>query len=663
LHVASALAGILLALLFGGAPGHAQTRVALVIGNSGYTNVPALPNPANDASDMAASLERLGFTVRRIINGTSEDMRLAVRDFLPQTRRAEMAVIFFAGHGIEIGGENWLIPVDAELNEDISVEQEAIALRSLVPIVGAASKLGLIILDACRNNPFAGRMQRHLPVRAVERGLTRVEPTGSVLVAYAAKDGTTASDGPGRNSPFTSALLRYIETPGLEVNYLFRNVREAVLNVTNLQQEPVVYGSLPSAEIYFKRGAEPTVAAAPPVDVDPAGRVWEATQNTTSIAVLEDFVRQFGDTPYGSMARARLDELRKDELRKEVTSLASPVALEPSAPRAKLAAVAAPTASPVPSGPCGRGRISVSMRSRTAVPLSADEECALGPGDVFKDCNQCPEMVVVPAGAFTMGSPESEKDRNEEESPQHDVTFGQQFAVGRFHVTVDQFAAFVAESGYDTGSKCQTFEGRKLEDRWGRSWRTPGFTQRGSHPVVCVNWNDAKAYADWLARKTGKAYRLMTEAEWEYAARARTQPGTYPRYWFGNEETDLCRYANVADQTAKSIIAGTKAWAGASCSDGYAYTAPVGSFAANGFGLHDMLGNALQWTGDCFHDDYTGAPPNGSAWTSGDCRIRPARGGSWYNFPRNLRTAVRIWANASYRLNYLGFRVARTLTP
>ena len=658
MHVAAALAGLLLVLLFGAMPGYAQTRVALVIGNSSYTNVPTLLNPANDAADVAASLERLGFTVRQIINGTSEDMRLAVRDFLPQARRAEIAVVFFAGHGIEISGENWLIPVDAELNEDISAEQEAIALRSLVPVVGAASKLGVIILDACRNNPFAVRMQRRLPVRAVERGLTRVEPAGSVLVAYAAKDGTTASDGPGRNSPFTAALLRHIETPGLEVNYLFRNVREAVLNATNLQQEPVVYGALPSAEIYFKPWSKPSFAAAPPVDIDPAGRVWKATQDTTSVAVLEDFIRQFGGTPYGSMARARLDELRKG-----VASLAPPVSPESPAPRAKLPAVAPPTASLIPSGPCGSGRISASTRSRTAMPLSTDEECALTPGDVFKDCDRCPEMVVVPAGAFTMGSPESEKDRDKEESPQHEVTFERQFAVGRFHVTVDQFAAFVAETGYDAGSKCQTFEGGKLEERSSRSWRSPGFTQRGSHPVVCLNWNDANAYADWLARKTGKAYRLVTEAEWEYAARAHTQPGTYPPYWFGDEETDLCRYANVADQTAKSIVGGTRGWTVAPCSDGYAYTSPAGSFAANGFGLHDMLGNASQWTGDCSHDDYAGAPPDGSAWTSGDCRIRPARGGSWYNFPKNLRAAVRIWANANYRLNYLGFRLARTLTP
>jgi hypothetical protein len=179
-------------------------------------------------------------------------MRLALRDFAKAAWGSELAVVYFAGHGIEIGGENWLLPIDAQLQTDTAVEQEAVALRSIFPIVGGASKLGLIILDACRNNPFGNRMQRSIPTRAVERGFARVEPTGSVLVAYAAKDGTTASDGTGRNSPFTSALLANLEKPGLEVGFLFRNVREVVLKTTEQKQEPVVYGSLPSAEIYFK---------------------------------------------------------------------------------------------------------------------------------------------------------------------------------------------------------------------------------------------------------------------------------------------------------------------------------------------------------------------------------------------------------------------------
>jgi uncharacterized caspase-like protein len=183
MRLAVLIALSLLATALGIVPGCAQTRVALVIGNGGYKNVPVLPNPTNDAGDVAASLERLGFTVRRVLNGTSDDMRRALRDFAPLARRSEMAVVFYSGHGMEIGGENWLIPIDAELKEDTAAEYEAVSLRSIMPLVAGASRLGLIILDACRNNPFATRMVRSLPTRAVERGFARVEPIGSVLVA------------------------------------------------------------------------------------------------------------------------------------------------------------------------------------------------------------------------------------------------------------------------------------------------------------------------------------------------------------------------------------------------------------------------------------------------------------------------------------------------
>lgn len=672
MRVLFTLAVAILALVPAIIPVEAQTRVALVIGNGSYRNVPALPNPANDATDVAASLERLGFAVRRVIDGTSKDMRLALREFIPLARHSEMAVVYFAGHGIEIAGDDWLIPVDAELDDDIAAEQEAVALRSMMPIVGAASRLGLIILDACRNNPFAARMHRSLPVRAVERGLARVEPAASVLVAFAAKEGTTANDGRGRNSPFTAALLRQIETPGLELNFLFRNVREDVLKATNARQEPVVYGALPSAEI-FLRPAENAVEG-PSVlrDPNPAASAWAATQNTTSVAVLEDFIRQFGGTPYASMAQARLGEMQREIAAAAPPPVppaapllvlpAPPLLVPPATPSREKLALAAPAARlQAPLSLCG-GPVSAFSPSRTAAPLSPAEECALKPGDAFRECERCAEMVVVPAGTFTMGSPESEKDHSAEESPQHEVTFARPFAIGRFLVTVDQYAAFVAATGYEPGSRCQTFEDGRLEERPGRSWRFPGFAQRGSHPAVCLNWNDAKAYADWLADKTGKSYHVVTEAEWEYAARARTRPGVYPRYWFGNEEADLCRYANVADQTAKSVIAGASAWAAAPCGDGYAHTSPVGAFAANRFGLHDMSGNASQWTSDCLHDDYVGAPSDGSAWVSGDCRVHPVRGGSWYNFAGNLRAAVRIWANNDYRLSFLGLRLARTLS-
>jgi formylglycine-generating enzyme required for sulfatase activity len=331
-------------------------------------------------------------------------------------------------------------------------------------------------------------------------------------------------------------------------------------------------------------------------------------------------------------------------------------------PASSSASPAPSEAKPAAAGPCG-GVSTVPLSSRGAAPLSAAEECALKPKDSFRECANCPELVVVPAASFTMGSPESEKDRRNDEGPQHRVTIGKPFAVGKFHVTVDQFAAFVAETGYDAGSKCRTFEDGKVEERSGRSWRNPGFAQSGSHPVVCLSLNDAKAYMDWLAHKTGKPYRLLTEAEWEYAARARIEPAAYSRYSFGDDENDLCRYGNGADQTAKSTVPGASNWTIAPCNDGYAYTSPVGSFAANAFGLYDMQGNARQWTEDCYHDNYAGAPSDGSAWTTGDCSRRVLRGGSWSVDPGELRAAFRLRGTAAFRSRNDGFRVGRTLTP
>jgi formylglycine-generating enzyme required for sulfatase activity len=263
-----------------------------------------------------------------------------------------------------------------------------------------------------------------------------------------------------------------------------------------------------------------------------------------------------------------------------------------------------------------------------------------------------------------MGSPAGEEDRQEDESPQHVVTIAKPFAVGRLHVTVDQFAAFVQETGHDAGSKCWTFEGGKGDERADRSWHNPGFTQDGAHPAVCLKWNDAQAYAGWLAKKTGKPYRLLTEAEWEYAARGRTAPGAYPRFWFGDAEKDLCRHGNVFDQKAKDSIKEAEGEPPAPCNDGYAFTAPAGHYAPNAFGLYDMLGNAWQWTADCVHGDYDGAPADGAAWLAADCIGHVRRGGAWTETARvAYRDVAVVTLPDEVRFADAGFRVARTLGP
>ena len=273
-------------------------------------------------------------------------------------------------------------------------------------------------------------------------------------------------------------------------------------------------------------------------------------------------------------------------------------------------------------------------------------------GDRFHDCAECPEMVVLPAGTFRMGSPPSEQGRHEAEGPVHEVTIAAPFAIGRYEVTVAEFGRFVDETGHSERNSCWSHEGTV-------DWRSPGFGQSGRHPVVCVSWNDAQSYAAWLSRETGEDYRLPSESEWEYAARAGI---ALARYW-GEAEAGQCRHANGADATVKERYSDWWRWPVVSCRDGHVHTAPVGTYAPNRWRLHDMLGNVWEWTGDCWNNNYTGAPVDGSAWESGYCDIRVKRGGSWSHVPRHLRAADRNGYETVKRNYYVGFRVARTIAP
>ena len=286
-----------------------------------------------------------------------------------------------------------------------------------------------------------------------------------------------------------------------------------------------------------------------------------------------------------------------------------------------------------------------------------------------RDCADCPLMVTIPGGSFSMGSSpsgissavsEGAKAENiQDETPQHDVTV-KPFAMSVTEVTRDQFDAFVRATGHQAGGPCWVYSKTeyKFVESSANDWRDPGFSQSGNHPVVCVNWNDARAYVRWLSQKTGKAYRLPTEAEWEYAARAGTSA---PRYW-GYDNSSGCRNANLADFSAASALNWDKnnQQQVFQCTDGYVYTAPVAQFQANAFGLNDMLGNVWEWTEDCYNTSYNGAPTNGSAWLTGDCSLRVYRGGSWNYLPRDVRAAIRYWDTATGRGNGLGFRVSRT---
>jgi len=257
----------------------------------------------------------------------------------------------------------------------------------------------------------------------------------------------------------------------------------------------------------------------------------------------------------------------------------------------------------------------------------------------FRDCPDCPVMVRIPAGRFTMGSPADEPGRQPAEGPAHEVALARPFAMARFDVTRAQFAAFAKATGYEAReARCD--------------WRNP--TSRGrpldqgpDHPVVCVNWADAQAYAAWLRALTGKPYRLPSEAEWEYAARAGS---TAARPWGVALTRDRANYG--ADPCCGPVAEGADKWL---------YTSPVGAFPANRFGLNDMIGDVWQWVEDCGSEDYRSAPADGSAWTGGDCSARVARGGAWFQGPESARSAARAADPADFRIADIGFRVARSL--
>ena len=265
------------------------------------------------------------------------------------------------------------------------------------------------------------------------------------------------------------------------------------------------------------------------------------------------------------------------------------------------------------------------------------------------------EFVDIPGGSFQMGCSPGDGDCQDDERPVHTVSI-KPFRMGKYEVTVGQFRRFVEAAGYRTDAEragtCWAVQadGQSAEQAR-RDWRNPGFPQTDRNPVVCVSWNDAEAYVQWLSRQGSGRYRLPSESEWEYAARA----GGSGRYSFGDSEGMLCQYGNVADRTAQGQFS---RWGlAASCDDGALYTAPVGGYRPNGFGLHDLQGNVGEWTEDCYHDSYASAPSDGAAWTAGDCARRVPRGGSWNNQPRNVRSSSRHGTAADPRSTVLGFRL------
>lgn len=318
------------ALLLFCQPAHAGERVALVLGNSAYRNAPPLPNPVNDGAMIAATLKNAGFDV---VDSRSDlpalEMRRALRDFSDRARDADIAVIYYAGHGMEVDGTNYLIPVDAKLERDTDVYDEALSLDRILVAVEPAKQLRLVILDACRDNPFAKNMKKTVALRSIGRGLAKIEPTSpNTLIAYSAKAGSTALDGDAKNSPFTIALARHLTKPGLDVRRAFGFVRDDVLKETGNRQEPFVYGSLGGDDLPLvpARAVPAPSASAPPAAVPnpeaEARRDYELALQVGNKAAMNVFLAQHPDGFYASLAKLQLEKFAAEEAHSAATEKA-----------------------------------------------------------------------------------------------------------------------------------------------------------------------------------------------------------------------------------------------------------------------------------------------------------------------------------------------------
>lgn len=559
----------------------AEQRVALVIGNGAYKDSP-LANPVNDATDVAKALSQFGFKVILKRNASTREMRQAIREFGAELRRAQVGLFYFAGHGVQLRGENYLIPVGTDIQSEAEAEDLAInaglAQRTMEE---AQVKVSIVILDACRNNPFARSF------RSSARGLAQMNAATGSVIAFSTAPGSVAADGTGRNGTYTKHLLASLKQPDTDILKVFQRTRAGVVGETGGKQTPWESTSL-VGDFYFAAapGALTTLAApaSPARELDAAAlelALWESVKGSSSADELNAYLEQYPKGSFAGVARARLKA---------------------------LAAAPTPTSVPAP-------------QVALAAPASVAPPATLRPGTSFRDCDMCPEMVAIAAGSFLMGSPSLE-------GPQHQVTISRSFAAGKYEVTFDEWDACVREAGCSHNPN---------DSGWGR----------GRRPVIGVSWDDAKQYVAWLSRKTGKTYRLLTEAEWEYVARA----GTTTAFSFGN---------SISPQQAN--YDGSVSYSGGPTGTKHGKTVPVGSYAPNAFGLHDLHGNVWEWVEDCWNSSYAGAPSDGSAWTTGSCTQRVLRGGSWFSNGRNLRSAFRgndgvVATNRSYTF---GLRVART---
>jgi len=596
--------------------GLGAARKALVIGNASYADRP-LKNPVNDADDVAAALQKAGFSVSKHTNLNREGFDAAISSFIQTLTPNDDAVVYYSGHGVQIDGVNYLIPVRENIDSIARCKYLAYNGNMLVEELKAAA-LSILILDACRDNPWAG-------TKSLSKGLASMQAApGSQYIIFATAEGKTADDGNGRNSPFAEALVNHIKSSTKKITDMMQDVTNEVAAATHERQIPWTAGNL-RRDFYFNSGAL-TVEA-----------------KTTASLPLQTPQAQI-IVNYGSILLA--------------SNVAGDVYLD-EAYQGKIPAAAQMKLSPVQTG---NHRLELRAAGKSEikyVQVDKDRESRLDFNLDFTPTG----FVRVEGGTFMMGSNDGESD----EKPVHQVTLSP-FYMAKHELSVGEFRAFVNATGYrtnaETGGGAYIWTGSTWEKKKDANWKNPYITQTDTHPVSCVSWYDAIAYCNWMSSKEGitpcysisgntapadwskgtvvcnwaaEGYRLPTEAEWEYAARGGNKSKGYT-YSGSNDIGSVAWY---------SVNSGSK-------------TQAVGTKQANELGIHDMSGNVWEWCWDKYGDYPNSLQNNPTGSTSGSNIV--LRGGSWGSFGGN-------YCRVSNRLNdypgrsnyYYGVRVVRAI--
>ncbi len=574
-------------------------RIALVIGNHQYQRLSKLPNAGRDAEAMAVALKEAGFSTKMAKDLSYTAMVGVVEQFLKTINKGDEVVVFYSGHGVQIPKQGgYLLPIDVSTTSASNVSRTAYELEDLMTqVADAKPAFSMFIVDACRDNPFA--------TKGVGTGFANPEAAQGQIVLFAASRNQQAleklsDDDKDPNGVFTREFIKRMKTPGLEISVLMKEVQRSVETLAakvNHEQRPA-YVNEAKGNFYFYGPTTVQVNAASATAPDALElQFWQSTEKQNTKEAYLAYKKRYAKGQFVDLADSALNRIAKEE-----------AALAAQAQRPPTATL--PVLVSVPS-------VTVSQAQTPSITTTSPQS-----GQVFKDCADCPDMVVIPAGSFMMGSSAREVGRSADEGPQRNIKL-KTFAMGKTEVTQGQYKAIMGSNpSYlkECGDDC---------------------------PVENVSWDDAQAFIQKLNTKTGKTYSLPSESQWEYAARGTTTTA------FHTGNTITPEQANFD---------GNYTYNGSAKGVYREKTIKVSSLnSPNKYGLHDMHGNVWEWTQDCYVDVYGIQPVDGSAYDVTNCRLRVLRGGSWNYDPRFLRSAFRDWGTPDVRNGVNGFRLARTL--